>query len=116
MMRVVGFWAACLTCMALAGTATAHAQHRIAPLHFRLDPRNAVAAGCTKRIPDTWTVATWVHVNGANLQAISHGNAQYYAGDGTLVRLVPVPNGGPVCVKSVTWLLSAHVTVTFRVR
>jgi hypothetical protein len=109
------FSAAGLTCMVLAAAATGDTQRHIAPLHFRLGSGTAVAAGCTKRIPDSWKVATWVHVNGANLQVISRGNAQYYAGDGTLVRLTPEPHGGPICAKADTWLRVAHVTVTFRV-
>lgn len=98
--------------LALALTLGPH----LAPLELTLAP-DRPAVRCTGPVPDSWRVATWVRVNGADVQSASTaGRAMYYAGAGTLIKLWTVPHNGPVCARAQTWLpAGARVQIRFRV-
>lgn len=72
---------------------------------------------CTRSVPDLWgPIILWVYVNGQPLESPSQTvqHTQYFAGDGTLVRLHEVPHNGPVCARAITWLRSARILVRFQ--
>lgn len=98
----------------LGGTAVAATQHRIAPLHIQLRAGQSVTR-CTSGIPDAWTAADWVYVNGEEAHSTSGGAGLYFAGNGTMVLTWAVPHNGPICARAMTWLPAARVLVTFKV-
>ena len=103
---------ALLATLTLLGVAGPH----VAPLTFKLAP-DRPAVRCTGPVPDSWRVAVWVRVDGADVQsASSAGRAMYYAGAGTLIKLWTVPHNGPICVRAQTWQpAGARVQIRFRV-
>jgi hypothetical protein len=87
----------------------------VAPLRITVRAGHDVTR-CTRGVPDSWEVATWVHVNGRDLPSTKvQGASLYYAGDGALVQLTTKSHGGPICARAMTWQQSAKVTVSFRV-